>query len=92
VRVDGRIRFRALNPEKGISPGTVTLDPRSGEVQEDLPQTAPAGSVAAEAVVTTVEPPTVTIIESEVIEAEVDREKDAAEAAAKDNTHVQVGT
>src|SRR5205085_6386993 len=37
VRIDGRIRFRAMNAEKGISPGTVQLDPRSGETaQEDL--------------------------------------------------------
>ena len=27
VRVGGRIRFRAMNPERGISPGTVALDP-----------------------------------------------------------------
>lgn len=33
----GRVRFRALNAEKPISPGTVTLDPRMDEVQEDLP-------------------------------------------------------
>ena len=32
VRVDGRIRFRAMNAEKGVSPGTVALDPRSGRL------------------------------------------------------------
>lgn len=43
----GRIRFRAMNSEKGVSPGTVTLDPRSEETQENLergpaPKPAPA--------------------------------------------------
>ena len=77
VRIDGRIRFRALNPERGVSPGTVALDPRSDDSQENLPRTAPAGSLAAEAIVTTVEPPGVTIIEPEVLEEAVDAEKDA---------------
>ena len=40
VRIDGRIRFRAMNAEKAISPGTVALDPRSAETQEDLPRTS----------------------------------------------------
>lgn len=30
----GRVRFRAMNAEKGISPGTVALDPRTDEVAE----------------------------------------------------------
>jgi len=77
VRIDGRIRFRAMNPERGISPGTVALDPRSDESQENLPRTAPAGSLAAESIVTTVEPPSVTIIEPEVLEEAVDAEKEA---------------
>jgi MFS family permease len=34
VRVGGRIRFRAMNAEKGVTPGTVELDPRSDETQE----------------------------------------------------------
>jgi MFS family permease len=34
VRIDGRIRFRAMNAEKGVTPGTVELDPRSDETQE----------------------------------------------------------
>ena len=38
VRIDGRVRFRAMNAEKGVSPGTVALDPRSDETQEDLPR------------------------------------------------------
>jgi MFS family permease len=40
----GRVRFRAMNAEKGVSPGTVALDPRSEESQEDLPRAAPIGS------------------------------------------------
>jgi MFS family permease len=31
VRIDGRLRFRAMSAEKGVSPGTVDLDPRSDE-------------------------------------------------------------
>jgi MFS family permease len=34
VRIDGRIRFRAMNSEKGVTPGSVELDPRSDETQE----------------------------------------------------------
>jgi MFS family permease len=98
VRVEGRIRFRAMNPEKGVSPGTVALDPRSAESQEDLPHTPAAGGLKAETVVTTVEPPGVTIIEPEVVaavEEAAQQEADAeaeAEAASKDEKHVQVGT
>jgi MFS family permease len=77
VRVGGRIRFRAMNPERGISPGTVALDPRSDETQENLPRTAPADSLAAEQIVTTVQPAGVTIIEPEVLAEAVDAEKDA---------------
>jgi MFS family permease len=33
----GRVRFRAMNAEKPISPGTVALDPRMDEVQENFP-------------------------------------------------------
>jgi len=36
----GRVRFRAMNAEKGVSPGTVELDPRAEESQEDLPRSA----------------------------------------------------
>ncbi|MEP7239496.1 MAG: MFS transporter [Devosia sp.] len=97
VRIDGRIRFRALNPERGVSPGTVALDPRSDGTQEDLPRTAATGSLkpehkvtgVAETVAVTVEPGGVTIIEPQVIE------DDAADAAAAETTKdkdVQVGT
>jgi MFS family permease len=35
----GRVRFRVLNAEKGLlTPGTITLDPRAEEVQENLPR------------------------------------------------------
>jgi MFS family permease len=86
VRVDGRIRFRAMNSEKGVSPGTVALDPRSGETQDDLPRTGTSDSLVAETVVTTVEPPSVTIIEPEVTQP------DDEQAAAKEDKNVQVGT
>jgi MFS family permease len=86
VRIDGRIRFRAVNPEKGISPGTVALDPRSADNQEDLPHTGSTGGLTAETVVTTVEPPAVTIIEPEVVEPEGEAE------APKEDKNVQVGT
>jgi MFS family permease len=86
VRIDGRIRFRAMNAEKGVSPGTVALDPRSGETQDDLPRTGTSDSLVAETVVTTVEPPSVTIIEPEVTQP------DDEQAAAKEDKNVQVGT
>jgi hypothetical protein len=44
VRIDGRIRFRAMNAEKGVTPGSVELDPRSDETQEDVERTSPAAS------------------------------------------------
>jgi MFS family permease len=34
VREGGRVRFRVMNAEKGVSPGTVTLDPRADEKTE----------------------------------------------------------
>jgi len=43
VRIDGRIRFRAMNAEKGVTPGSVELDPRSDEVaQEPVDRGTPA--------------------------------------------------
>ncbi len=84
VRVDGRIRFRAMNSEKGVSPGTVALDPRSGEgAQENLPRTVANDSLVAETMMTTVEPPSVTVLESV---------NEANEPDAKEDKHVQVGT
>jgi hypothetical protein len=34
-----RVRFRVMSAEKPISPGTVALDPRADESQENLPRT-----------------------------------------------------
>ncbi len=36
----GRVRFRAMSAEKGVSPGTVTLDPRGEEKQAPRPAAA----------------------------------------------------
>jgi MFS family permease len=96
VRVDGRIRFRAMNAEKGVSPGTVALDPRSADLQEDLPreERTRSDSLVPETIVTTVQPPSVTIIEPEVLEEEADAGKpDVAETPqpkTKDKADVQV--
>lgn len=40
----GRVRFRAMSAEKGVSPGTVTLDPRGEE--RPTPSPAPAAPAA----------------------------------------------
>jgi hypothetical protein len=45
VREGGRVRFRIMNAEKGISPGTVPLDPRSDSGQETMGRAAPAAPV-----------------------------------------------
>ncbi len=88
VRIGGRIRFRAMNPERGVSPGTVALDPRSDDTQEDLPRTpSTTSSLAAETIVTTVQPAGVTVIEAQDIEPD-----GGGEAAPKEDKHVQVGT
>lgn len=44
VRIGGRIRFRPMNSEKGVTPGSVELDPRSDETQEEVERAAPAAS------------------------------------------------
>lgn len=50
VRDDaGRVRFRALNVEKGITPGSVALDPRADETQETMPPPRPPAPAAAPA-------------------------------------------
>ena len=72
-----RGRFQPIFTDKGQSPELVTLDPRSDETHENLPRTAPADSLAAEQIVTTVQPAGVTIIEPEVLAEAVDAEKDA---------------
>jgi MFS family permease len=37
----GRVRFRVMNVEKGVTPGSVALDPRAEELQEDVGRAAP---------------------------------------------------
>ncbi|MEO6395570.1 MAG: MFS transporter [Devosia sp.] len=77
VRVGGRIRFRAMNAEKGVSPGTVALDPRSEETQEDLPRGTSAGLKPEPLVAATVEPAAVTpLIEPEADEDDPNKDKD----------------
>jgi MFS family permease len=67
VRIDGRIRFRAMSAEKGVTPGTVELDPRSDEIQETVDIVSPApDSLKPEAEIITpdvVEP--VSVVEAE---------------------------
>jgi len=81
----GRVRFRAMNAEKPISPGTVALDPRMDEVQENLtppPQTpAPRKPVETEIIVPDpVEP--VVIVETTAAPGDVKGEPAAAEEKA----------
>ena len=66
VRIDGRIRFRAMSAEKGVTPGTVELDPRSDETQEVTERVAAPDSLKPEAEIITpdiVEP--VSVVETE---------------------------
>ena len=54
VRIDGRIRFRVMNAEKGVTPGSVELDPRSDDTQEEMESpTAGAASLTPEAEIIT---------------------------------------
>ena len=82
----GRVRFRVLNSEKGVSPGTVALDPRSEESQEDLPHAPPLNAHLKPGPVTPTSAPVseVEILEPDVVEPVVIVEK-------KDNPDVQVG-
>jgi hypothetical protein len=80
VRIDGRIRFRAMNSEKGVTPGSVELDPRSDETQEVVERTTPAGSLKPEAEIITpdiVEP--VVIVETTPKPVEPERKNDVQE-------------
>ena len=53
----GRVRFRAIAVEKGVTPGTVTLDPRADETQETLQRTtAAAGGPATDGEIIEPEP------------------------------------
>lgn len=53
VRIDGRIRFRAMNSEKGVTPGSVELDPRSDETQEVVERAPVTDSLKPEAEIIT---------------------------------------
>jgi MFS family permease len=88
VRDDkGRVRFRAMNAEKGVSPGTVQLDPRADETQEDLAPPVKAAAapapVVTPAAVVPVEP--VAAVEPEVPAAS-DDEPPQAPAVPPDET------
>jgi MFS family permease len=94
VRQGWRVRFQVMSAEKPISPGTVALDPRADETQEDLPRTAPvrpaaaAAPVAAEAeliVPDTVEP--VVVVETT---AEAPKPVDEAPPVIDGNAEVVV--
>ena len=89
VRDDkGRVRFQIMNAEKGVTPGSVALDPRSEESQEDLPHAPPIHhhSLRPGPVTPATE---AEIIVPDVIEPVVVVEKPATE---KDDKDVQVGT
>jgi MFS family permease len=83
IRVDGRIRFRAMNAETSVTPSSVALDPRSDDVQENLPRGTGASLTPEPLVAAVVEPVVVTPIDPEAIEAEV--------SETKDKNDVQVG-
>ncbi len=53
VRVGGRIRFRAMNSEKGVTPGSVELDPRSDETQDVVERMPPPDRLTPEAEIIT---------------------------------------
>jgi MFS family permease len=80
VRIDGRIRFRAMNSEKGVTPGSVELDPRSDETQETVQRTPAPDSLRAEAEIITpdvVQP--VAVIETAPKPAETEKKNDVQE-------------
>ena len=80
VRIDGRIRFRAMSAEKGVTPGSVELDPRSDETQEVMTRTVPTDSLKAEAEIITpdvVEP--VSIVETAPKPSEPEKKNDVQE-------------
>jgi MFS family permease len=80
VRIDGRIRFRPMSAEKGVTPGSVELDPRSDETQEVMARTAPTDSLKAAAEIITpdvVEP--VSIVETEPKASEPEKKNDVQE-------------
>jgi MFS family permease len=58
----GRVRFRILSAEKGVSPGTVALDPRAEETQEVVSPAKPTAAAVREAAILTPD-----VIEPDVI-------------------------
>ncbi len=82
----GRVRFRAMNAEKGVTPGSVDLDPRSEETQENLPRTA-ATSRPHEADIIVPEPLNPTVIVEDIpktVKKPAKAEKPKTEAAPAD--------
>jgi MFS family permease len=81
----GRVRFRVLNAEKGMmTPGTITLDPRAEEVQENLPREA-AGRA----------PYTPDVIVPDVVEPVIitpDEDKDVSAGNGDEESDVQSST
>ena len=80
VRIDGRIRFRAMSAEKGVTPGSVELDPRSDETQEVVARTPAPDSLKPEAEIITpdvVEP--VSIVETAPKPSEPEKKNDVQE-------------
>jgi len=80
VRIDGRIRFRAMNAEKGVTPGSVELDPRSDETQDAMERTTAPDSLTPEAEIITpdvVEP--VVVVETEPKPADPEKKPDVQE-------------
>jgi MFS family permease len=81
VRIGGRIRFRAMSSDKGVTPGSVELDPRSDETQDALERVSPApDSLTPEAEIITpdiVEP--VSVVETTPKPAEPEKKTDVQE-------------
>ena len=80
VRIDGRIRFRAMSSDKGVTPGSVELDPRSDETQEVMERAAATDSLRPEAEIITpdvVEP--VVVVESVPKPNEPEKKNDVQE-------------
>jgi MFS family permease len=80
VRIDGRIRFRAMSSDKGVTPGSVELDPRSAETQELMERAAATDSLRPEAEIITpdvVEP--VVVVESVPKPNEPEKKNDVQE-------------
>jgi len=78
----GRVRFRAMNAEKGVTPGSVDLDPRSEESQENLPRT-PATSRPHEADILVPDPLSPTVVVEDIPKTVKAKPAKTIEAAPK---------